>query len=444
MATLRQASPDCQLGDEINTPVYKVYKRRYIGLLQLCLLNLVVAWNWINFAPVAGITAEHFNTTIAVINWFSTSFLFACVCSNVFASLALRKGPKFSMMVSASLMIVGVWLKYAGTKIHSLGLAMLGQLLLGFAQPFVLNAPVFYSETWFTVSTRTTATAIASIPSPFGGVMGSLVSPAWIFVPGDVAKTSLWLGIITTAICVLTPFVPKSPPTPPAPQNPEHERQQFLPGLVNLFKSTEFYLILFPFAIIAGLFNAISTVMWMILTPYGFDNSSVGLSGALFIVVGLGVSLILSPIADKWKIHLIMMKIAAVLTGFSFLAMIWVPPAKSKSFLYGICSLASIAILGVTPVALEFITEVLYPLRVELAISIMWLGGQLLGGILIISMSYMSDSNGTYQPALYLTAACALAVAPLTLSLGLFGRREYVVMQRSKEQAEARTAPFDA
>lgn len=180
----------------------------------------------------------------------------------------------------------------------------------------------------------------------------------------------------------------------------------------------------------------------MILAPYGFDTTSIGVSGALFIAFGLGVSLILAPIADRLKIHLIFIKVAAVLTGVFFLTMVWVPPSQSKGFLYGICSLTSTSILGVTPISLEFIAEILFPLRVELAISIMWGGTQLLGGIFIIGMSYMSDSNGTYQPVIYLTAACALAVAPFTLSLGLFGRRDWAATRRTMEEKEHGAAKF--
>lgn len=240
---------------------YKVYKGRFIGLLHLSLMNLVVAWNWISFAAVAGIVAESFNTSIAIINWFSTSFLFAALASDFFASLALRKGTKFSMLISATLMVVGVWLKYGCTRIQSVGLAMTGQMLLGLAQPFVLNAPVFYSETWFPYSSRTTATAVASIPSPFGGIMGSLIAPAWIIVAGDVAKSSLWMAIITTAICLVTPLIPSKPPTPPGEQSLEHQKQLVLPGLISLLRRTEFWLIDIPFSIIGGLFNGISTIM---------------------------------------------------------------------------------------------------------------------------------------------------------------------------------------
>lgn len=128
--------------------VIKTYKRRYIGLAELALLNMAVAWNWTHTAPVVGQVMEHFHASLAAVNWFSTAFLLACFCGNLPAAFALRRGPKFSMVCCGAIMGVGVWLKYAGTRINNIGLALFGQCLCGFSQPFVLNAPVIFAEQW--------------------------------------------------------------------------------------------------------------------------------------------------------------------------------------------------------------------------------------------------------------------------------------------------------
>lgn len=187
---------------------FKVYKRRYIGLAQLAFLNLTTAWNWTSFAPVTGQIIEHFDTSLAVANWFSTSFLLACFFGNLPAAIALRRGPKCSMLCCSMFMLVGVWLKYAGTRIENVGLALFGQALCGFSQPFVVNAPIIFAQEWFTPSSQTTATAIAFFMSPFGSVVASLVSPQWITSADKVNSATLWLAIITTASCVPSPFIP--------------------------------------------------------------------------------------------------------------------------------------------------------------------------------------------------------------------------------------------
>ena len=67
-----------------STVEYKVYKRRFFGLFQLVLLNIVVSWDWIAFAPVSDTAATYFNTTESLINWLSTAFLFAFVATTPF------------------------------------------------------------------------------------------------------------------------------------------------------------------------------------------------------------------------------------------------------------------------------------------------------------------------------------------------------------------------
>src|SRR5436853_905113 len=38
---------------------YKVYRRRFFGLGQLVLLNIIVSWDWISFAPVSKSAAQY-------------------------------------------------------------------------------------------------------------------------------------------------------------------------------------------------------------------------------------------------------------------------------------------------------------------------------------------------------------------------------------------------
>jgi hypothetical protein len=48
---------------------------------------------------------------------------------------------------------------------------MVGQILTGLAQPFVLAAPTRYSDMWFTEDGRIGATALASLANPFGAAV---------------------------------------------------------------------------------------------------------------------------------------------------------------------------------------------------------------------------------------------------------------------------------
>lgn len=65
-----------------DTQVYRVYKRRFLGLGVLILLNIIVSWCWLTYAPVSRYTMEHFGlASESPVNWLSTVVLCAYVIS---------------------------------------------------------------------------------------------------------------------------------------------------------------------------------------------------------------------------------------------------------------------------------------------------------------------------------------------------------------------------
>lgn len=98
------------------------------------------------------------------------------------------------------MILVGNWIRYAGTKANGgiFGLAMLGQILIGFAQPFCLSAPTRYSDLWFSDHGRTSATALATLANPLGAAIGQLVDSVWATEPSDVPNMVLYISIIVS------------------------------------------------------------------------------------------------------------------------------------------------------------------------------------------------------------------------------------------------------
>lgn len=72
-------SHDPALPAEIANPgEYRVYRRRWIGLVMLMVMNIVVSWGWLTYAPVSNLTAEWFRLdSESPVNWLSTVVLFA-------------------------------------------------------------------------------------------------------------------------------------------------------------------------------------------------------------------------------------------------------------------------------------------------------------------------------------------------------------------------------
>lgn len=126
------------------------------------------------FAAISTTSSLYFDVPESTINWLSTGFLLAFAVSCPLTVYLLHKGPKQSIIAASVLLLVGNWIRYAGTVASDNGvfeLVMVGQILTGLAQPFVLAAPTRYSDMWFTEKGRMGATALASLANPLGGAV---------------------------------------------------------------------------------------------------------------------------------------------------------------------------------------------------------------------------------------------------------------------------------
>jgi MFS family permease len=431
-----------------SAPVFKVYKRRFWGLAQLVLLNIIVSWDWVSFAPVSKTSAQYFKTSESIINWLSTAFLFAfCVATPPTFYALNKRGPKFSIVVAAILLLVGNWIRYGGTKANNFGVVMLGQLLIGFAQPFVLCAPTSYSNTWFSDAGRTTATAVSSLANPFGAALGQLIDPSWATNPSDIPNMVLYISIISSVACIPSFFIPAKPPSPPSAGASviTHQQTSISHTLSSLFRSLEFYLIATPFAFYVGFFNSFTTLLNQILEPYGYSETEAGIAGALIIVVGLVSAAISSPLIDKYKFYLAYIKVAVPVTALSYLVFIWAPSSHTIVYAYVVCAIMGASSFGLVPVVLEFLVEIHHPLGPELGSSVCWFGGQILGGSFVIIQTALKAGPSARPPAnlhaaLIFQAVISMAIMPLPLCLGLFGRGKYVRSKRLEADRDRNVA----
>ncbi|KAI0112481.1 major facilitator superfamily domain-containing protein [Nemania sp. FL0031] len=416
--------------------VYKVYKRRWFGLVQLTLLNIIISWDWLTFSPVSQYAAAYYGRSESDINWFSTAFLFAFVAISPLTIYMLHLGPKPSIVTAAVFTILGNVVRVAGSHSRDggiFGVVMFGQILIGLAQPFVLSAPTRYSDLWFTNRGRVAATALPSLANPFGAALGQLVVPFLATGPGDVSNAVIYITIFSVVLALPSFFIPASPPTPAGPSGDTPKAS--LRSSLHLLKSVELWLILIPYAIYVGFFNSISSLLNQILVPYGFSSDDAGIAGAVLIVVGLVASAITSPIIDRTKAFLPAIKIAVPIIGLSYLAFIFVPPTRQLAGPYVVLAILGAASFSLVPVALELLCELGHPMSPEITATIAWGGGQLLGAFFILISDALKAGPGGDPPAnlsraLIFTAVVALAAVPLPLALGLFGRKDKLVLRR--------------
>jgi MFS family permease len=177
---------------------------------------------WLTFSSISTTASQHFRVSESAINWMSTGFLFAfCVASPVVILTLNKGGPKPAIITTATLLLVGNWIRYAGTKAQGgiFGVAMFGQILIGLAQPFCLSAPTRYSDLWFSDQGRISATAVATLANPLGAALGQLINSFWATNPEQVPDMVLYISIIVGASsipsagvnCHAVPVVVKQP-----------------------------------------------------------------------------------------------------------------------------------------------------------------------------------------------------------------------------------------
>jgi len=416
---------------------FKVYKRRWFGLAQLVLLNIVVSWDWLTFAPVSGTAAIYFGTTETAINWLSTGFLFAFVIACPSTIYALHRGPKDSIMAASVLLLLGNWIRYAGTRANGgiFWVVILGQILTGLSQPFVLAAPTRYSDMWFTERGRVGATALATLANPFGGALAQIVNP---FL-GSIPQVVLIVSIIATLACIPSIFIPAAPPTPPTSSS-GLSKTKVTESLNGMLRSPSFYIVFLTFSTFTGCFNALSSLLNQILFPYGFSEDEAGICGAVLIVVGLVTAALTSPIFDRTHAYLLGIKILCPFVAFSYLAFIWAPQTRTLVAPYLISAVLGASSFSLLPVTLEYLVEITFPASPEVSSTICWIGGQLFGAVFIVVMNELKDgqpadlevasdggrgSGGSARPsgnmysALVFQAIVALTVLPLPMMLGV-------------------------
>ncbi|KAK2784965.1 hypothetical protein FQN52_008789 [Onygenales sp. PD_12] len=453
---LRHDSQDSRDSGDLSLPAaaagngeYKVYKRRFFGLAQLVLLNVIVSWDWLTFSAVSKTASEHFRVSEGTINWMSIGFQFAfCVSSPIVIWTLNKGGPKQSLTVSAVLLLIGNWIRYGGTRANGgiFGVAMFGQILIGFAQPFCLSAPTRYSDLWFTDRGRTSATALATLANPFGGALGQLIGPLFATKASEIPNMVLYISIISSIACIPTLFIPSKPPTPPSAAS-NVPRLPLTESPLALLRTLEFWLIFLPFSIYVGLFNSISSLLNQILQPHGFSETDAGITGALLIVVGLVAAAILSPLTDRYKNYLLTTKILVPIIAVCYIGFIFAPRASSVAGPYVTAALLGASSFAVLPVILEYLVEITYPMSPEVSSAVCWVGGQLCGAAFILIENALKAGERARPPrnmykALVFQAVVASVVVPVPLCLGMFGRVirrrrfevEGVVVERERER----------
>lgn len=196
-------------------------------------------------------------------------------------------------------------------------------------------------------------------------------------------------------------------------------------SLKSLARNPTFYLQLISFSIFAGSIDTVTAVTNQAIEPYGFPQVDAGYAVSFLLFVGIVASLVVSPILDYTKAHLIVLKVIIVCLAGSYTALIFIPQTESAAALYVVYSLIGVFSLSIEPCVLEFQAAWTHPVSPEFSSVICWSGAKLMTGIftIIVGIELPLTKPQEGQPAgslingfIFIAVACWLCVPCAMLS----------------------------
>ena len=106
-------------------------------VLAYCLVGAANQMVWLTYAPVTTVAAERFGVSETAVGWLANLFPLLYLPIAIPAGLALDRWFRPTLLLGAVLTAVGALVRLVD---ETFAWALLGQVLVAVAQPFVLNA----------------------------------------------------------------------------------------------------------------------------------------------------------------------------------------------------------------------------------------------------------------------------------------------------------------
>ncbi|CCM01685.1 uncharacterized protein FIBRA_03749 [Fibroporia radiculosa] len=360
-----------------------------------------------------------FGFTIDQVNWLGTCVNIVYLpVSAIVPSVYTRLGLRQTCYIGGVLLLASAWVRYAGTASSlsvrgAYALVLIGQLLSGIAQPIFQVLVPGYSEKWFDLKSRTTATMLMSIgerPSnPIGTGLGQLISP----LVGTTRQSILVMGIIYTAAAPFVLVVTDSPPTPPT-----HAASQKNPSFLSLVRAMigyepedrptymtwrqrfDFAVVTLAFGVLVGVIIAFSILSAQVMEPYGYSDTISGLMGAALLLVGIVAAMVTAPLFDRVFTHRLAWtcKLLSPILGATWLSLIWAVRPDDTGALFVLMAIIGATSLTLLPVVVELGVELTR--NANGSSAVLWSSSNLFGMIFVLSEGALragSDGSPPYN-----------------------------------------------
>ncbi|KAL1938967.1 hypothetical protein VTO73DRAFT_11120 [Trametes versicolor] len=394
---VRAPSPDGELPP---IATYRLYKRRWVGLGAIVLLNIVSGMVLVWFGPIANDMVRDFGFSLNDVNWLGNVVNLVFLPSSILVPyLYGRLGTRGTCFIGAVLFILSGWIRYLGTMkslsvSSSYAFVVVGQILGGMSVPIFQIIVPSYSEKWFDLKGRTTATMIMGISNPVGSALGQLIPP----LIGSPRQSLLVMAIIFSAAAPAVFLVGNAPPTPPT-----YSGSQKHPSMSSMARALsgratpdeytymtmrqriDFAIIALVFGVLVGVINAFTVLTAQHLEPYGYSDTVSGLMGAVLLLVGLVAAAITSPLYDRVLTHHLALscKVLCPVLAACWLALIWEIRPNNAAALFVLMAVIGATGLTLLPAVLELAVELTR--NADGSSAILWASTNLFGLIFVLS-----------------------------------------------------------
>jgi FLVCR family MFS transporter 7 len=350
-------------------------------------LTVVIEIQWLTFAPIAREARIAYGVSAFWIDFLSIVYMgltmLLCLPASYFID---RVGIRVGIGLGA--VLTGVFGLAKGLFSESYAMVLAAQILLGLAQPFIINAVTAVAANWFPEEERATAVGIGTLAQFVGFIVANMVTPHLIRQVGtsyDLHSMLMIYGVasVLAAVAFLV-FMREKPPIPPSARVAE-QRLGMKDALRHMFRQRDVVMLVILFWLGLGMFNAVTTCIDQIGEAKGLTSAQSGaVMGGMFLA-GIVGALIVPPISDRLR------KRKPFMVGATALL---IPGIAGMAFLHSFGPLLAAAIvvgfflLGAAgPIGFQYGAEVSQPAPEALSQGIVLLSGQLSGILFIVIMN---------------------------------------------------------
>lgn len=374
---------------------------RWSVVAVYALLGAVTQLLWVTYAPVTDAAATYYGVSDTAVGWLANVFPLLYVLLAVPAGMVLDRWFRGGVALGAVLAAAGALLRLA----PGYGWALGGQVLVGVAQPLVLNAITGVASRYLPPEHRPTGIAIGSAGTFAGLIVGFGLGAVFASPSGIRPLLAVQAGIaVAVGLAVL---VVMRRPAPVAAKRAAVTGFGALrlalrdPGLRLLCA-----LVFVPF----GVFVSLSTFLQPLLEPAGVPEATAGLLLAANVVAGVVGCAVVPVFASRHRLEVRVMALALTVTALACVALAGVP-GVAVAFVSVVA--LGLALLPALPIVLE-LTERRAGAAEGTATGLIWLSGNL-GGLVLAAV--VGVLVGQPVVAFLLLAVLSVLTLPLLRAL---------------------------